>query len=247
MRRLLTIALFFAGAAALLILAAFILESYRQKGDILLRPREKPGMKFAVNETLTHGEKAEARRWSADYLDEVMAVAGGAPSGIRRTYVAYEMDASGPPRPTPLAAAVLLDSHGARLESNGQPFLTAPTSWPDPFYGALPEKPVHHFSEWDATHAEASAVASLLARAPVTAARMSSKLEPDVRRDGFDCWRIRCGLEATLEDGRSLKAWGDLFFEKKAGILLDMDWVGEFSSEKGEEQVTFNRVRRPRR
>ena len=247
MRRILTIGVFHLAAAGLFATAFFVLEGFRQKGDISLRAREKPGMKFAVDETLTHGWKNEARRWSARHLDEIMNVAAGKPTGIRRTYVSFEMDASGPPRPTVLSAVVLLDSHGARLEPNGQPFTTAPTSWPDPFYGALPDGPVHHFAEWESTYPEAVAIASFLARAPATGARLLSKLEPDVNRDGIDCWRIRCGLDATLEDGRALKMWGDLFFDKKAGILLDLEWMGNFDSEKGEEQVTFVRQRRPRK
>lgn len=248
MRRVLTIGLFLVASAALFITAAFVLESFRQKGDVLLKPREKPGMKFAVNETLTHGSKNEERRWSADYMDEIVNVAGGSPSGIRRSYVSFEMDASGPPRPTPLTSVVLLDSHGARLESSGQPFTTAPTSWPDPFYGALPDKPVHHFSEWEAPYAQAVALASLLARAPATAARLLSKLEPDdVKLDEFECWRIRSGLEATLEDGRTLKVVGDLFLDKKSGRLLDMEWRGRFDSEKGQESVRYLRQRRPRK
>jgi hypothetical protein len=247
MRRILTIGVFLLAATGLVITAFFVLEGFRQKGDISLRTREKAGMKFAVNDTLTHGWKNEAHRWSASHVDEIVTVAGGKPTGIRRTYVSFEMDASGPPRPTALSAVVLLDSNGARLEPTGQPFTSAPTCWPDPFYGALPEGPVHHFAEWESSYPKAVAIASFLARAPATGAHLVSKLEPDVDREGIECWRIRSGLEATLEDGRSLKMWGDLFFDKKAGILLDLEWVGNFDSEKGEEQVTFIRQRRPRK
>lgn len=247
MRKVLITLGFVAAAGALVVTIAFVLETFRQKGDISLRSREKPGMKFAVNETLTHGTRTEATRWSADYVDEVLEVTSGRPSKTRRTFVSFEMAGMGPPKPTPLAAIVLLDLTGAHVEGAPQPFTTAPLAWPDPFYGALPDRPIHHFSEWQSTFPAAVAIASWLARVPATGAHLLSKLEPDVNRDGTECWRIRSALEATLEDGRSLKIWGDLFFGKKTGILLDMEWIGSLDGEKGEESVTFVRQRRPRK
>ncbi|MCE9583643.1 MAG: hypothetical protein K8T20_14260 [Planctomycetes bacterium] len=247
MRRVFIAMSFILAAAALVVTVGFVLESFRTKGDFSLRPREKAGMKFTVNETLTHGSKAEAIRWSADFIDEILEVTAGRPSKIRRTFVSFESDAKGPPKPAPLSVAVLLDSAGARTEAGAQPFKTAPVSWPDPFYGALPPGTRHHSSTWESPYPAAAALASFLARSPATSARLLTKLETDVQRDGIECWRLRSGLDAKLDDGRTLKAWGDTFFDKKSGLVLDTEWLGSFESEKGEERVTFVRQRRLRK
>jgi len=243
-RKIANIVTILAAAVGVGVAVWFVLDSFRVKGEISLAPREKVGMAFKVNESLAHGEREETRRWSADYADEVLEVAQGRPAKIRRSWKSCENGASGNPAPVLLQDVVLISAAGMVDEKSGEPWKAFPVTWPDPFYALLPEKPVHHSSEWTVPAAAAAGVAAWLGRGPVTGAHGEAKLEPEMARDGVRCHRIRVALQAKLEDGRELAVWGDLYPAIDSGVLLDMEWLGTLSSEKGEERVTFLRQRR---
>ncbi|NUN48625.1 MAG: hypothetical protein HUU15_07340 [Candidatus Brocadiae bacterium] len=238
--------LILAALGALGLTATWVLGSFRARGDISLRPREKAGRTFSVSETLSHGEREEAVRWAGDYVEEILEVREGRPSRVRRSYVSALMDHTGPPAPKPLDAVVLLDDAGVREEASGEPFARALVSWPDPFSDLLPARPVHNYSEWTLPAGAAARAASFLARETVRAARGEAKLEPEETREGLPMRRVRVALEADLEDARTLRAWADLFVAP-GGLLLDVQWLGTIDGKKGEIRLDYLRKRQPRK
>lgn len=244
MRKATLTILLVAGLGALGVLALYVLETFREKGgQISLKPREKAGLRSKTMDTLVHGSGDAALRWSSDYADEILEVDAGRATKVKRTWVSFEEGAKGPPKPMPLQDVTDIDASGAK-DGQGLAWKKVAVTWPDPFPALLPAQPVYHSGGWTSPATAAAAVASFLAREPAGAATAESKLEPEMSRDGIRCHRIRVALKATFEGGRKLEAWGDLYFDRQARLLIDMDWMGTIGSEEsGERRIVFTRVR----
>jgi hypothetical protein len=236
--------------AAIAVLGAVALISIdrsRKRGDLSLRPREAVKLKLATSDLLVHGERDEAVRWAADYVDEVLEVKDGVPTQVRRSWMGIQNGLTGDARAEALEDVTYIDAKGATFESMGTPWTKFPVVFPDPFYGLLPEERVYHSSEWEPSGTSASAVAAFLSRAPVKSARAWCRLESEISRDNLRFLRIRVRVKAALEEDRTLDAEGDLYFRPGDGLLQDMDWRGSTDGKKGEILVDFTRKRRVRK